>query len=142
MSDPRKKAFGPYLRCLADKMGLRDWTVGIDDDPPDDNHRAEASCAYGRKHIWIQVSESFLDCKEEDQRQTLVHELLHCHFAAMHHVLCRSLGQADVFEAYKLAMEYGVDGIAEEWAKHLPLPSEVREAEEKPSKPKRKTARK
>ena len=128
MTDPRKQSFGPYLRALADLMGLRDWTVTLDDQPTDGaGNFAEASTMAGRKHLKVAVSERFLDLPPEEQRSTMVHELIHAHGAAMDHMLCDVL-DSDARPAYKLLMEYMVDGIAEEWARSLPLPSEVRPA--------------
>ena len=82
---------------------------------------------HGRKMLWVRLSESFLDSPPDRQRQTLVHELLHAHTAPMNQLL-RDLLDEHHFDAYKLLMEYAVDGVAEEWAKSLPLPSEVRPA--------------
>ncbi len=130
MTDPRKAAFEPYLRCLADKMGLRDWSVGIAEGVPDNaNHTAEAQCRYGRKVLWVFLSEDFLGNSERTQRATLCHELIHAHMAPMHQLLIRELGDGGPFEAYRMLMEYAVDGMAEEWARSLPLPSEVKPAE-------------
>ena len=130
MTDPRKAAFSPYLRCLADMMELRDWSVRIDNGAPDNaNAMAKVDTAYGRKLLWLNLSETFLDSSPEEQRQTLVHELVHAHFASMHHFLCHHLGEGPAFEAYRLAHEYGVDAIAEGWAKTLPLPGEVKAKE-------------
>jgi hypothetical protein len=115
----------PYLRHLADEMGLRDWTVFVHSDSPDDNrHMAEADCVYGQKRINVSVADKFFGGDEEDHRKTLVHELIHAHLAPMHHYLHRVLEDSE-FEAYQLTMEYAVDGMAEEWAKHLPLPSQI-----------------
>lgn len=106
-------------------MGLRDWTVGIAEGATDDvNHEAEAACTTGQKIIWVYLSEHFLERTPDRQRQTLVHELLHAHTAPMHQFLCRLEIDKGVFAGYDLLMEYMVDGIAEEWAKSLPLPPE------------------
>lgn len=143
MIDPRKTKFGPYLRCLADMMGLRDWTVTVTNEAFDDVN-AKADQPSGRKIHWVSLGEPFLDSPPEEQRQTLVHELIHAHLAPMHHFLCRELGDGAAMEAYRLWMEYAVDGMADEWAKLLPLPAQVRPRKPKPaSKPKsrRKAAR-
>jgi hypothetical protein len=135
MIDERRKRFGPYLRQLADLMGLRDWTVFIHEDPPDDpSLAAEADCRFGLKRINVAVSEKFLKFDPEEQRQTLCHELIHAHLAPMHHYLHRVL-KDEQWEGYRIPMEYGVDGMAQEWALHLPLPLWIThpEAEETPA---------
>jgi hypothetical protein len=124
--DPRRRAFGPYLRCLADLMGLRDWTVTIDARPTDDReNNAEAATIRGRKQLRVALSEDFLGMPPEEQRATVVHELIHAHGAPMDHMLCGVLDD-DARRSYKLLMEYMVDGIADEWAKSLPLPGDVK----------------
>jgi hypothetical protein len=117
-----RRRLAPYLRALADRMGLRDWTVCLLDAPPDDpNHGAENDCRYGRKRVNVCVNEAFLGQPPEAQRETIVHELVHAHMAPMHLYLHRVLDDHE-FEAYRLAMEYAVDGIAEALALHMPLP--------------------
>ena len=124
MNDPRKQAFSGYIRRIADEMGLRDWRICIVDDPPDPDNLAECDARYGRKVVNLYFSETFLDYEPDRQRQNIVHELLHAHTAHLHHFLCKELNST-AFTAYNLALEYAVDGIAEEWARHLPLPEEV-----------------
>jgi hypothetical protein len=128
--DPRRRAFTPYVRALADLMELRDWTVSVDDSAPDDGMMASVHCAYGRKNLTISLSDGFLDEPEGRQRQTVAHELVHAHLQPMHQMLHGEL-QSSAFAAYKLPMEYAVDAIAEGWARHLPLPSQVRPSERK-----------
>jgi hypothetical protein len=134
VTDDARRRVCAYVRCLADEMGLRDWTVHVLDDPPDDRRKvAEADCVYGRKRINISLSDQFfrLDSEKgpDGQRQTLVHELIHAHLAPMHLLLHRILPDAQ-WEAYQLPMEYAVDGMAEGWARHLPLPSAVEPKED------------
>lgn len=125
MLDPRKEVFNPYLRAIADLMGLRDWTVGIDHDPPDSDHVASIDCRYGRKFAWVKLSEAFLDSEPDRQRQTIVHELTHCHFEPMRRLLL-GLVEDNIWNAIDLPFEYGVDGVAEVMAARLPLPAEVK----------------
>lgn len=124
MPDPRKEALAPYLRALADLMGLRDWTVGINHEPPDPRHLAECDARFGRKIAWIHLSEAFLNAPPDRQRQTLGHELLHAHTAHLEHLMHGELTEPG-YRAFTLALEYAIDGIAEEWAKSLPLPDQV-----------------
>lgn len=122
--DPRKSRFKHYLRDLADLMGLRDWTVSVHRDPPDDEHQASCHAVYGRKMAQIQLSENFLESVPDRQRQTLVHELMHAHFGPLNHLMRSELTDPG-YRAFMLSLEYAIDGIAEEWAKRLPLPPEA-----------------
>lgn len=122
MRDPRKVPFEKYLRETADILGLRDWTVGIDHGPlsvPD--RLAEADTRRGRKILWVTLSEAFLDSAPDRQRQTIVHELLHAHHSHLQFLISDNLNESAA-GVFTLALEYAIDGIAEEWAKLLPLP--------------------
>ncbi len=116
----RRQRWAPYVRQLADILHLRDWRLDIDDGQPSDSE-AVAACnpVAGRKVATIYLSELFLTSDPADQRHTLTHELLHCHLGPMTRML-------DIREArtpeWTLAMEYGVDGLADAIAPLLPLP--------------------
>ncbi len=103
-------------------MGLRDWTVGITDDGPDqDGVRAMIDCRPGRKMAWVSLADAFLDAPADDQRHTLVHELVHCHFEPAD-TLAHKFTSHDAFEAFRLMLEYGVDAMADVLAPIMPLP--------------------
>jgi hypothetical protein len=118
--------FRPYVRRIADLMGLRDWTFHVPDDqrPDDPDANAEIRCWRGRKHATVLFGESFLRAGEDDQRHSVVHEMVHCHFAAMGWVAQEGLS-ADAERGWHLVFEYGVDGVADAWAPLLPLPSGI-----------------
>lgn len=121
----RREEFKPYLRQLADLMGLKDWVVEIDSDSPERNDAAaSADCAYGHRHIIVALSDHFLSDSPSEQRYVIVHELVHAHLAPLHHYLHRTLKDSH-WEGYKLVLEYAVDGVAMAWAPHLPLPPEA-----------------
>lgn len=129
MTDPRRQAFAPYLRCLADRMELRDWTVSIADAPPDDPAlMAQCFATFGRRRATVAVSDEFLDDDGPAQRQTLVHELIHCHFRPMEQLLADMLRDHPAASAYVQFLEYGIDAVADAMAGHLPLPDGVRPA--------------
>jgi|GEM_PF-5381894 len=130
--------FGKYVRHVADGMGLRDWSVDLS--YPDlvreqdraQGHRWCAMCepTPGRKAALIEFSTDWLQrANEYDIRETVVHELVHCHFGALVDTYRNDLTDQlsgpvfDVFERNLTRnLEYGVDGIAEEWARHAPMP--------------------
>jgi hypothetical protein len=116
----RRQRWEPYLRYLADALHLRDWRVDVYEDPPEDP-TATASCCpiSGRKVAIVRVAESFLTDGPAEQRHTLVHELIHCHFGPPWRML---EAHGSLPPAALLAMEYGVDGLADAIAPLLPLP--------------------
>ena len=122
--------FCPYVRDLANRMGLRDWAFEIPRTQPDDTEaNAAIFCAFGRKHGEIRLSDSFLeDSTPEEQRQTLCHELAHALFAPMHQFLRDTLDE-HAFKAYLLLFEYGIDATADALAPHMPLPLTTAKAE-------------
>ena len=118
-----------YLRYLADHLELRDWRIHLADDPCDEPYVAEIKSVYGRKWATIYLSERWHELSPVQQRQTLVHELIHCHFR-----LVESLAeQAEMVmprATYRLwytnhehGVEYAVDALAEAIAPFLDLPS-------------------
>lgn len=140
MDRERRLYWGQYARDLADKMELRDWTVNIVNEPPgNENWGASAECRYGRKFVNIRFCNEFDEWKPENQRSTMVHELLHCHFAAVTQHLADARGNVgktwvDLLDhVVKTHLEYGIDAVADALAKSLPLPPT-----EKPKKRKKK----
>jgi hypothetical protein len=106
---------------MADFMGLRDWTIIVGFEPPGANYSADIDCRYGRKVAVIRFSDNFLESDPDRQRQTIAHELLHCHFEPMRRLML-AMVETSICDATHLPFEYGIDGVAEEWAKFLPLP--------------------
>src|SRR5215213_9702402 len=72
----------------------------------------------------IGISDYFLDCKAEEQRHHVVHELVHCHVEAVFAIVRRTTPRRR-FEPIRILAEYAVDSIARAWAETLPLPAEI-----------------
>lgn len=123
MTDSRRQRFLPYVIYLADLMALKDWVFVIDDTAPDSDAAARTYFPDGRKFARIHLSDALLDDPPERQRWTIVHELVHCHYAAMWFLVDELLRGAAKLAA-RNAFEYGVDGTARAWAELLPLPGE------------------
>ncbi len=127
MSDPvcRRKAWQPYFRMLADVMGLKDWTVEIDDEPPVNQEAyAVARCSEGRKYIIVDLARGFLDADPKTQRMIAVHELLHAHFSHMDFCIEKMISQ-DQNKVHRINLELTVDAVAVAWAEMLPMPPEA-----------------
>lgn len=127
LSKRDRKELGRYLRWVANEMELRDWTVALAHEPCSADAEGHASCVDGQRHITVSVNEHFRDSPPEDQRETIVHELIHAH-----HSGCWRMVQTDLAEAlgkpvyyvfcdsYRRAMELNIDALSKTIAKHMP----------------------
>lgn len=129
-SDDRLRS---YIRSMADRMGLRDWVLEIEITGDEmEEHAGFCAVYYGRQKAHIQIADDWPGWTPEGLRQTVAHELIHCHVqritTAFDHVNGHLGPQAaDIAgKHYRVAMEHAVDGIAAAWAKSLPLPGEAK----------------
>lgn len=127
--DGDRVQLGLYLRELADLMGLRDWTINLMHDTPDNPHHAACvDVRYGRKVANISFEENWAGSDPETLRETCVHELLHCHINRVRNPLDNiehGIGQLLYNTTYNALTDYiedATDAIATEWARTLPLP--------------------
>lgn len=123
-----RKALGRYVRWMANELELRDWTIVVSDEPCEDEFVAQQVCVRGERQQTITFRHDFRDLDPEEQRETVIHELLHAH-----HEICWRMVQTDLSEplgkigyyvfcdAYRRAMEYQIDATAKALARHLPL---------------------
>jgi hypothetical protein len=120
LTDPRKQRFSAYLRRLADALKLSDWRVEIDDRPPDSGRAtAEVECVYGRRYAVVRLSERFLEQPPDEQRNSLVHELIHCHLNPAAAMALDEMGDGGAGH-FRRMLEYAVDGLADAIAPHMP----------------------
>lgn len=117
----RTTAWTPYVRKIADMIGLRDWDIEVSERKPDIANAAEVICVSGRRAAIIKLSNYFMTTTRDSQRYLVTHELVHCHFASMHNFLDATL-EGPHYTAYNHAYEYGVDATAAALAPFLPLP--------------------
>lgn len=128
MSKRDRKALLNYIRWAANELELRDWTITLDRAPCASNLMGHVHCTNGARDLQIAVNADFKDYTPEEQRETIVHELVHVHWDPCWKMVQSDLGDAlgkpvyYVFcDSYRRAMEYGVDGLAKAIAKHLPV---------------------
>lgn len=144
MKKKHQKAIEKYIRFCANEIGLRDWTfVAVFNETAEDLRETDdhdgdvwgAACdpVRGRKVATIYLGKHVItglieDGDREDFRQTIAHELVHCHFAALWEVMRidvrEQLSQStyDMFIANaERNLEYGVDAVADAVAPRLPL---------------------
>ena len=128
MTKHEREVLGEYVRSVADTMELRDWRIEISDEPaPVDSH-GHVTNTYGRKLAVIRFAADFRSLDAEQQRHTVVHELVHCHLESATNMVLNDLEshlskQSDqlFWEGFKRQIEYGVAALAYALAKHIPL---------------------
>lgn len=128
MDQARRDFWLHYLRMLANRMELRDWTVALSARPCEDGANAEIDRHRNHKYASISLCVGFDQRSDEDNRLTLVHELIHCHFndsdalldearwqvdKTWLHLLCKNMGTAE---------ERAISTLANIIAPVLPLP--------------------
>lgn len=129
MDEKRHNELRDYLRFMANEMGLRDWTVTLSSDRPDNgNHAADVVCLYGRKYLTVRLTQGFENYSLEEQRHWITHELVHAHLWALDFTLnnIRDHLPSAAFDVLKGCfddgIEFAVDAIAEIVAPHMALP--------------------
>jgi len=128
----QRKALRAYVRWMADTLELRDWTITVvysdAADTVESDRMASVTCTYGRKHATIKLCARFFALSVEDQRQTICHELIHCHLSGLewqYNNLGNNLASSVfdiVWGGLKDQIEFATDAMADALAKHLPLP--------------------
>lgn len=127
----RRKALTGYVTDLAGRLGLADWDVRIDfDAPAADGTAATITPWPNQRRATLQLGSGFADDPAEDQRQTLVHELVHCHLFALHELVRATCERvldaqaADVADvAVTCAVEAATDALATALATAMPAPA-------------------
>ena len=128
-----------FVRPLGDKLGLRDWSFDVRrSDEEQSRHPGEqviATCHpyYGRKVAEITLHPLFFELAPDRQRHALIHEMVHCHLAAVQNQVEEDLKEhfsdsaySVFFDSFRRNLEYAIDGIAEtfaELATQIPEPS-------------------
>lgn len=130
MPEARFEQILGYMRAVADRLGLRDWTITVMRAPLDDDDDAAARIVptYGRRQAKIWLAYVFNEWDAEEQRHVIVHELLHLTveplFARLSHTLPKVLG-APIYDllmaSIKLDAEYQNDALADFIAPLFPL---------------------
>lgn len=122
-----------YVQRLARHLELRDWRFYVDRTPCDEDCAAQVEIAYGQRHATIRLTSEWSSYTPEKQRQTLTHELIHCHLNDIQQVvldLAMVLGHAAyhvVASNHHHRLELATEALANALAPHLPLPPAVGE---------------
>ena len=130
---PTKKqraALNAYIRDLADRMELRDWSIYVKRKACRATAAAAVRCIYGRKIFQIKLGPDFWTASPERQRHYLCHELIHVLFWGIEQAMADATAHRPkhwvgmLATTVRNAEEYGVDAVAAIIAPFMPLPGE------------------
>lgn len=110
-----------WLRRQADSLGLRDWRIRVS--PFDAVKGSDASSFVkdeGDETV-IAVGREFLRDDPVEQRATLVHELLHCHFQPLTR-LAETLVEAELGKRTEAVIDAAVANLEERTIERLAHP--------------------
>jgi hypothetical protein len=80
-----------YVRVLANRLSLKDWVLICNRVPCDPGSYAEVMTTYGKQEAVISFRRDFRKLPAEQVRESVVHELLHCHLQSVDHYLTKVL---------------------------------------------------
>jgi hypothetical protein len=117
-----------YIKVLLNEMHLWGWRVILHPDQPDTENDARISTCDDRKIAHLYLADDFFTFDRDQQRQTLVHEMLHLHESGPSDIvrkdLSKHLGQSTydvVWANYARQCEFMVDELANVIAPFMPL---------------------
>lgn len=127
---PRRSAVTDYVARLAELLHLTDWHVSVNFEvPASADSYAEVVPHANQRRAEIRFGAAFNGLDADGIRQTLVHELMHCHLFAPHFLaedmIVSSAGRKQSrlgLLALDAAIEQATDAIAEAFASSAPLP--------------------
>jgi hypothetical protein len=127
LTDAEHTYWTGYVRGIADQMRLRDWDIVLARDVCE-GAGARITVTYGRRTAVIEFGYSFWTNGVVEQRQTIVHELIHIYLDDIDTVMrdAKDIIASDVFELTRQTVanriELATDGLAEGIAPLFPLP--------------------
>jgi len=99
----RRKEVQLYVENLMIIMRLKDWKLLIDwEDLDDDDFYATMQSQPDQMRSTLSIKNRFLELSREEQTQTLVHELVHCHLFALHYMAERAMEESVGSKAFKI----------------------------------------
>jgi hypothetical protein len=123
-----RQALAAYVRFVADRIELRDWTLVLEPDPPEQDIEAHIRPIFGRHVAYLRFSTQFRGLDSERQRYVVCHELVHLHLDRISTYLENGLddlvgrpAHAVIWQRHREDIEMAVDGIAEALAVTLPF---------------------
>lgn len=130
--DGNREVLGRYMAYLANEVGLKDWSILLSDEPCSEEMSGTCQPIRGRRVASIALNSAWMEASPYDLRETVVHELLHCHTEPITHPLASlrdlvgSVLHDHLTTTQDMALEFAVDAIASSFARCLLLPHEWR----------------
>lgn len=129
-SAAQRRALLKYVKRTAALLHLRDWEFEVSPEPASEEAAAQIVVPAAQKRAVLYVCPNFFTQSPSWQRQTICHELIHCHLAATRGLLerfTREMGEtreADVlFSSLDFTLEMATDGLADAFATAAELPA-------------------
>jgi hypothetical protein len=112
-------------------MKLRDWEIRLHHEPCEPDANAGVVCTLGQKLATIRLCDDFDGHTRTQQRNAIVHELVHVHLVPMRHGLGEIVNEQGavgsvIVIAHRSHEEYAVEDLARIIAPHMPLPPRVK----------------
>ena len=79
MNDRTLRVYAKYVRTLADKLLLQDWEIILLREPAPDGTLADVCIFDTENYAKIRLHPDYFQCGPSEQREYLVHELVHLH---------------------------------------------------------------
>lgn len=130
MTDQEFADIRTYIRSTADTLALKDWRIDVAPDPSHHDASAEIVVNEGKKWATIYLCWNFRGLDPEMQRKVIIHELLHCHYAGLQHMIdvdakkymALSDNEHSILRVtFMRTLEYSVDGVADGIAWSFPF---------------------
>jgi hypothetical protein len=132
MSPRRDRAavLNSYIRRVGNALGLKDWALWTENCPEPVDWKMECVITPNRKRAKIRVAAAFWEDGTEDQRISVIHELIHCQMDGILRPISQYVYDNRLlsYEAYGLLhdavareLELGVDGLAVAIAPFFPF---------------------
>lgn len=136
-NNPKQKHIEPwinsYVQILRRKMGLSEWKIVLHEKPCSSDSLGECDVIYGQYRATISLNKDYRKEKPESLRNTIVHELLHCHMSPITEAAMTTFEPFEeephgrkIIQAAINSMEYQtervIDLLAELVSPMMPLP--------------------
>lgn len=136
-SPARREALQHYLEDIRDRMRLQAWDIYVSDTPADDdetlNIDPQIKTHWAKIHIgsFFELDDDIVNSREH-QRQSAVHELVHCWQADLIHWLAEGKWRLPIapdnveqIEDFVVtSLEVQADAVARILAESMPMPPE------------------
>jgi hypothetical protein len=124
-----RAALDAYVTDVAAALQLRDWTIELKFDGLEEGDCAQVDALYGQRRATVTLGEVFRTQSPSDQRDTIVHELLHLvlmpswqYIEELFDAELTARASRVAWLAYTQHVEYSVDQLAGVIAPTVALP--------------------